>query len=223
MDLVKAYTFIPKEENWIVKVLIGGVIGLFSFFLLPAFFISGYQLAVVRNVMRGDEHPLPEWENWGELFVDGAIIFVATLIYALPIILLSICGGAVGAIGGDDETIGMVIGIVFSCIGVLYGLFLAFAVPALYIVYARAGEFGAMFRFNEVWTVVRENVVDILLTIVAGFVAGLLFFVIVLVSVITICGPIILTFAWPIWYGVANGHLYGQIGAKSKAGNLYAA
>jgi len=221
MDIVKAYTFIPKDEKWISKILIGAVISLFSFLVLPIFLVYGYQLAVTRRVMKGEVNPLPEWENWGELLMDGLKIFVAIIIYALPIILLSICSTIVGAVV-EDETVGTITGIVMGCVGALYGIFLAFVVPALNITYARTGDFGAMLRLGEVFAIVRENVVDILLTIVAGFVAGLLFFIIMLVSVITICGPIILTFVWPVWYGVANGHLYGQIGAKSKESRLYA-
>jgi len=34
---------------------------------------------MTRNVINGNPQPLPEWENWGELWIEGAKMFVVGL------------------------------------------------------------------------------------------------------------------------------------------------
>ncbi len=220
MDISKAYTFIPEDREWIKKIVIGGVIALFSFLLIPIFFLIGYQVAIVRNVMNGEEDPLPEWEEWGQLFMDGLVVWAAQLVYALPVILLGICsmflwlpaaldsGGDFGGALSAGATFGMV---VLACLIILFAIGLAFIMPALYIQYVRTGEFGPMFQVAQVIKIARENFVDILIVIVAAIAAS---FVLGLVTWIPLCGWL-LGAVGTAWIAVATAHLYGQIAAKT--------
>jgi hypothetical protein len=63
---------------------------------------------------------------------------------------------------------------------------------------------------------VRENVADILLSIVASFGANLVISTISSILSWTICVPLVLAFAGPVWVNISMGHLYGQIAAKNK-------
>ena len=221
MDIGKAYTFIPEEDDWIKKTVIGGVLALFSFLFIPIFFLIGYQVAVVRKVMNGEEHPLPDWDDWGKLFMDGLVLWVAQFVYALPVVLLSLCsffiwvpaatdpGGDIGAALSGAAIFGLV---VLACLVFLFAIALAFIIPALYVQYARTGEFGPMFQIGEVISIARENFVDILIVIVASIAAGI---VLGLVTWIPICGWLILAPLGTVWIMVASAHLYGQIGAKT--------
>lgn len=221
MDIGKAYTFIPEEEDWIKKIVIGGVLMLISFLFIPIFFLIGYQVAVVRKVMNGDEHPLPDWNDWGKLFMDGLVLWVAQFVYALPVVLLSLCslfiwvpaatdpGGDFGAALSGAAIFGLV---VLSCLVFLFAIALAFIVPALYVQYARTGEFGPLFQVGAIIAIARENFVNILIVTVAAIAAGI---VLGLVTWIPICGWLIL---WPlgsVWIMIASAHLYGQIATKS--------
>lgn len=226
MDIGKAFTFIPKGEGWISKLAIGSVIALFSFLLLPIFFLIGYQLAVMRNVIKNVEHPLPAWENWGELFKEGGIIWVGQFIYALPLVLLSLCYQLIFLVPalGEGNTdlqnalggIGVVVSLAWSCILFLYSIGLAFITPALFIQYVRTGEFGSLFRVGEIIEIARENLVNILLVIVAGFAAGIVLTIAVGITLITICGWIIVLVAGTVWIMISTAHLYGQIAAKDE-------
>ncbi|MGD2049984.1 MAG: DUF4013 domain-containing protein [Chloroflexota bacterium] len=221
MDIGKAYTFIPEEEDWIKNIVIGGVLVLFSFLLIPIFFLIGYQVRVVKRVMDGDIHPLPEWDDWGQMFMDGLVVWVAQIVYALPVILLTLCsffiwvpaatdpGGDIGAALSGAAIFGLV---VLTCLVFLFAIALAFIMPALYIQYVRTGEFGPMFQIGEVIRIARENFVDILIVIVASIAAG---FVLGLVTWIPICGWLILAPLGSIWIMIATAHLYGQIAAKT--------
>lgn len=223
MDIGKAFTFIPEEDDWIKKIVIGGVLGLFSFFFIPIFFLIGYQVAIIKNVMNGQEHPLPEWDEWGQLFMDGLVVWVAQFVYALPVVLLSLCslfiwvpaatdpGGDIGDVLSGAAIFGLV---VLGCLVFLFAIALVFIVPALYIQYARTGEFGTMFQVGEVIGIARENFVDILIVTVAVIAAGI---VLGLVTWIPICGWLILAPLGTVWIMVATAHLYGQIAAKTGA------
>ncbi|WP_369425765.1 DUF4013 domain-containing protein, partial [Methanothrix sp.] len=46
-------------------------------------------MGYTMEVMRGKK-PAPELENWGKLFIDGLKLFIAGLIYAIPVIILAI-------------------------------------------------------------------------------------------------------------------------------------
>lgn len=215
MEIGKAFTFVTEDENWIKKLAIGAIFVLVPFLIL---LVIGYQILIIRNVIDGKDRPLPEWENFGQLFMDGLIMFVAIFVYALPVVLLSLCGFFVSLLtsdsGGNMSGAGIAGISLFSCIAVLYGIALAFLTPALYIQYARAGEFGPLFRFGEVVAIARENLVDILIVIVVAMVANIAVSLVSTIAVITICGPIIVSLAGTAWVLFATGHLYGQIGRK---------
>lgn len=57
--------------------------------LIPCMIIFPLILGYIVRIYRG-EKPAPELENWWRMFVDGVKLFVVTLIYAIPIILLLI-------------------------------------------------------------------------------------------------------------------------------------
>lgn len=224
MDFVEAYSYMFREDRWISKLAIGGLIALFSFLILPAFILVGYQIAVVRAVMNDEPSKLPEWDAIGQKFMDGLYLFIAGFVYSLPM-LLFVCIGAVidSTLGsGSDAEIGVVLSILFSCIAILASIPLVFVVPTLTIRYARTGRLNDLFRFGEVIGETRDNLVDVLLAFIANIAASLVLSLAVGVLIITICGPIIALFLGQVWVTVGTGHLYGQIGAK-QGGKLTAA
>jgi hypothetical protein len=93
---------------------------------------------------------------------------------------------------------------------------LTIVIPALYIQYIRTDEFGALFRVGEVFGIVRNNVADILLTMVASIGANIVLQLAASLLSWTVCVPIVLLLAGPIWISISIGHLYGQIAAKDK-------
>ncbi len=220
MDIGKAFTFVTDDDGWIGKIAIGGVVVLFSILLIPIPFLLGYQLAVMRNVMNGEEYPLPKWENWGKLFIEGLYALAATLVYTLPIWILSCIAILFSVFASDGSGTGAGISVagifVISCLILLASIALAFLVPAIYIQYVRTDEFGALFRFGEVIAIARENIVDILLSYLIVWAANLILSVLTTILVITICGPFIAFLGGTAWIVVATGHLYGQIAAKSE-------
>ena len=228
MDFGRAFMFFKEDERWMTKIGIGAGITILSIFLLgiPAVLLVGYQLAVTRQVMAGKDLPLPEWDDWGKLFMDGLYLIIAILVYTLPLWILFCIGFAVTflpAIGAGNDDVAAALGGVavltwgiMGCLLVILAIGLAVMIPGLYIQYIRTNEFGSLFRIGEVFGIVRENVADILLSIVASFGANLVVSTISSVLSWTICVPLILAFAGPVWVNISMGHLYGQIAAKNK-------
>lgn len=222
MDIGKAIGFVTEDERWVTKIVIGGLVAflslIFSFLIIPLFFlfaVYGYTVQVTRNVMEGVERPLPEWENWGKLFMDGLVIFVATVVYTLPVWLLTCCallfivplGGAEGDMG--DVLAGIsVLGItVISCLILLFALALLVVSPAIVIQYARTDDFGACFRFSEVLGFTRDNIGDILIALLVIWGVSILVGFLAFIPLVGSMGQVYLL--------AVTGHLYGQIGAKA--------
>jgi len=217
MDIAKALTFVFEDERWITKVLLGTVILFFSFLIFPIFFFAGYMIQIVRNVMGGLEHPLPEWQDWGKLFKDGLVYTIAGLIYTLPVWLLMCCSLAffIPAAGTEGDLSEILAGIgllamsVMLCLIVLVIAALALIGPAIAIQYAREGTLSACLRFSEVFSITREQIGNVLLALV--IILGLSF-AISIPSAIPFIGWIV-TIVASAYVGIVTGHLYGQIGA----------
>ncbi|MFZ0545423.1 MAG: DUF4013 domain-containing protein [Candidatus Promineifilaceae bacterium] len=229
MDFGRAFTFVKDDERWITKIAIGAGITLLSILLLgiPAILLIGYQLAVTRQVMEGKDLPLPEWDNWGKLFMDGLYLVVAIFVYTLPIWIIFCLGFGgfflVPLFSGNEDVASIVGGaavltwFVMLCIVVILGIGMALVIPGLYIQYIRTNEFGSLFRIGEVLGIVRENIADILLSMVAVIAANFVLQAVNSVLSWTCIVPIILGLAGPIWINISMGHLYGQIAAKNKS------
>ena len=226
MQIERALRFIQDDSEWVKKLAIGAVIALLSVFIVPAFILSGYSLAIARRVMEGKETPLPEWDAWQDYLKDGLSLFVAGFIYSLPMLILFIIGGVMGGgmaalTSGDSDALmaaGSGIFMLFSCAAMLYALVLAVLSPAITLQYLRYGSVSACLRFSEVIALARQHIGDILIALlvtmgvsfVAGIVGGFL-------NVVPCLGQIayaILMLALTPYLMMVMGHLYGQIGRK---------
>ncbi|MCB8977518.1 MAG: DUF4013 domain-containing protein [Ardenticatenaceae bacterium] len=229
MDVAKAFTYITEDDRWMGKIAIGALISLASFLILPGFLLTGYLVGIARNVMNGVKRPLPEWDDLGTLFKDGLSIVMASVVYTLPFWLL-ICIAFVSTIGfgglsemteisedaiaaGVMATYGLV-----GCLVLIFMLALFFISPAIVIQYVREGELGACFRFGEVFTIVRENMGDILIAgltpFLASFVMSMVFGVLNIFLCVGTVLAFLLSFVMTPYLTAVTGHLYGQIAGK---------
>ena len=225
MEYVKAFTFMRDDKNWIGKLVIGALMVVLGFLIIPTFFLYGYGLAITRNVMRGEKLPMPEWNDWGKFLTDGILLIVIQVVWAIPVIIISGISmipliGAGIADGGTGNLNGLIAGTSLLSMLVIFvaAIFTMFAIPPATILFARDGNIGAAFKISEIMSIIREYWVQILLSGIALMVAGMAFAVIFGLSVITICGPFILMFVGPVWFLFAQSHLYGQIGFLNEGG-----
>jgi hypothetical protein len=213
MDIGKSFSFVFEDEAWITKLLIAAAIlllgMLFSWMLLIPMIIAlvllaGYGVEITRRVMRGEVDGLPEWDDWGALFKDGLMVMIIGIVYALPIIILSICFSVpIGVAAENAEGVSAAFSLLLSCVALLYAIVLSLVLPAAIAFYAAEDDLGAAFRFGEVFRLVHENLPTYLITFLMSWVAGL----------IGSAGGIVCGIGWlatlPYSYMVM-GHLYGQ-------------
>ena len=216
MDYGKAITFVFEDEEWIVKVLIGGLVWLltilFSWTLIGALaglaLLLGYMVALLRNVRRGDERPLPAWDEWGDKLLDGFKLMVIFFVWTLPIIVVSLPFGIIIGLAGDSD-VGPVVSILalcLNCLIILYSIFVGLAAPAITIKYAERGEFSDGFKFGEIYAFTRDHILDVIVILIV------LLFVNMVASFIgmLLCGVgLLFTGFYTI---LVQGHLYGQLG-----------
>jgi hypothetical protein len=211
MDYGKSFTFVFDDEEWMQKILIGGILSLIPIVNLVT---VGYGLRVLKNVAEGAEKPLPKWDDFGDFFGKGLMSVLGALVWALPVIFLSFLSAIISAATGystDPQYVSAPVNLCisgFGCLSGLYGLFLALVIPAATSMYAVTGEFGAFFRFSDIFRYITKNLgpylIALLLGAVAGFVGGL--------GVILCCIGVVFTGFWATLVGsYLLGGTYGEV------------
>jgi len=123
--------------------------------------VIGYGARVLRE-SPGSDMP-PKLEKYGEMFVDGAKIFFASLIYMLiPVILIG-AGFASFSAGGflQGQMVGpgaMVLGgtgLVLVLVGAILAFFFLLVLSIGMALMVRTGKFGNAFAFGEIFGVIR--------------------------------------------------------------------
>lgn len=169
-----------KDPEWQKKAVIGIAITLSGFFTLgiTIFFVSGYFYRIMRRIIIEDGEPfLPEWDDWGRLFIDGLRLSGAGLIFTLPtiivlfvsfiawIIAISLASNAPPSSGS-----GLILlpGLVIMTLGIGLAIILSLATsvfsPAAMAHVAARGSFKAFFQFNNWWQVWRANISGFLIS-----------------------------------------------------------
>jgi hypothetical protein len=220
MDIGKSFTFVFEDDAWITKILIAAAIlflGVFFSWLLfipailAAALLNGYMVEIMRKVVAGNLDELPEWDDWGDLIVDGLKVIVIQIVYALPAIILGMCVFIpMLAAAENAEGLSVFLGVVLSCLFILWAIVVSIVLPAATAVFAATDDLGAAFRFGEVFALVRDNLSTYLITFVMSWVAS---FLGGLGGVVCGLGAFLTA---PYGYMV-TGHLYGQAYVASAA------
>jgi len=229
MDLGENYS---SSFEFVKKMLSDGgrLIILIVLAIIPIvnWIVTGYAARVLRESPSSKEPP--KLEKYGELFVDGAKIFFATLIYMIVPILLLIFGGVAflfAAFGGvirpemlqgqrpflGPETIvmgGTALTLLLAAIivGVIVLIFLAAALAHM----IKKGQFSKAFAFSEILGRIRKIgwgrylawlIVTVLIVAVVQIIASSIPLVGFIIS--AIIAPLISVFV-----GRSLGTLYGE-------------
>ena len=97
MDIGRSFTFITEDEDWLRKVLIGGLISLIP--IVGQLYMAGYVIQVIRNTIEGREVPLPEvTEDFGEKLLKGLMAMLIAVIYFIPVIIVASISGVGSAL-----------------------------------------------------------------------------------------------------------------------------
>ncbi|NYB51897.1 MAG: DUF4013 domain-containing protein [Methanobacteriaceae archaeon] len=195
------------SEDW-KKVLIFGVLFLISILIIPAFLVMGYFFRILKGSIAGFDE-LPDFDEWGEMFIDGLKLFVVQFVYFLiPFLVIvigiwaSIASISTGTITNPSAAFGLIGGttIIGMILAIIFGLIATIAIANMAL---NNGELGAAFRFSEIMEQIAmigwgKYIVWYIVMIVIGFIGGIIASVL---NIIPIIGTIIaLLVVYPYLY-----------------------
>jgi hypothetical protein len=181
----------------------------------------GYSLDVLRNVLDGQQLPLPEWNDWGGFLGRGFKLMVALVVWALPAIIVAIPLGIGSALlsnqqRGSANAGGVTLVVCGSCLMILWALVIALFTPAIYIRMARTGRLGSAFEFGKLWDLTRANLSKVIVAIVLVWLAGLIGSIVAGLGVLLIVIGLLVSIPFAaLWQTLVQAHLFGQVGATS--------
>lgn len=226
MDFVKALTFITDDSRWKEKVAIGAALALLSFLIVPVFITIGYAVRLTQNMRKGEPLPLPEWDDWSGDLVRGFKLFVVYLIWALPLILVTIpmtVGGIMADSDGFAQTLGITIVVGAVCLTMVYGIFFTLLTPGFVLWFARDEDIRSGLQLSEIFEWTRAHVIDVILFMLAYIVASFVISMVASIAGVLLCivGLIVtIPVATFVTY-VYQFNLLGQIAYKDSTGRTY--
>ncbi|MEW6171790.1 MAG: DUF4013 domain-containing protein [Bacillota bacterium] len=172
---------LPLVDGGFVKVIIGAVLNLIP---IINFLSTGYLLQLAHDAVN-EKYEMPAWENWGEKFVNGFLVFIITLVYMLIPIIVGMASGGLGQCfqGGYS---GLFAG--GLALATLIALVIGFFVPMALTHYAATGSFGAAFGFGTIFSYIGRVFGSYILAYI--FMIAMVF-VLMLLSSIPLLGVII--------------------------------
>ena len=211
MEIGSAFTYMFEDEDWIKKILIGGVVAMIP---VVNFAALGYLVQVIRNVRDRRALPLPEWDQFGEYFKAGLLLFLIYLVYSLPALLLAgiafIPIMIAGSSGSDEMgAVGFLSVCGYFLVG-LYSFLVGILFPAILVRFAEIGTFGSGFQFGDILAIIKANIgsyiiILLLMWVVQGIIAPL-------GVILCVVGVIFTTF----WSYLVSGNLAGQYAAQMR-------
>lgn len=220
MDIGRSFTYITQDQDWVKKVLLGGVITLIP--IVGPLFAFGYVLETMKNIIAEQEVPLPEIGDFGAKLVEGLKVWVISFIYALPLIILIICaqsGNFAPAIAENVDpdmadvltTVSIGVSACCSCLLLLYGILMGLLLPFAWGKYLETGQLGAAFRLGEIFEMLKNNVGPAVIVLLVNGLAG---FIAALVGTIA-CG---IGLIFTLFYAqLVMAFLYGSLYRQAKA------
>lgn len=240
-SLSDLFVFPFQGKDWALKLLIAVVLSILGalFLFIPSIFVFGYLARLMRRVIAGQPPELPDWNEWGELFVTGLKVAAAGLIYSLPSLLFMGIGYTAMLLpsfaplveqSGSGEALaallisGMFAGWCLLGVGVIFWLAALVLLPVAVAHLVARDSFLAAFSVREWWPVLRANLGGFLVAflLVLGL-FGLVYFaytILFLTIVLCFLAPLVLL-AFSVYQLLVGGALYADAyreGAARMAG-----
>ncbi len=218
-----------RGTDWQGRFLIGSALLLAGYFvpIIPAIFVFGYVLDVMRRTILGEEPSLLPWQDWGRLFRDGLRAFAVSLVYLLPGNLIYLGGLGLYFVGNvalipamEQEAWG--VGLFFVLFTVfMIALFLGSLLILLGLIplpvatahFVAEDRLASAFHIRRWWSVLKDRRWEYLIAwlIVAGLALVLYFILCLLYYTICLCwlAPIVMVPA-AFYHMLVSAALFGQ-------------
>ena len=196
-SLKTIFRFPFQGAGWEKRFLVGTLLTFVSFIIpiVPAIFVCGYLLEVMRRAVKGEELVLPDWTDWGKLGLDGLKYFLVNLVFLLPGTLIYVVGFGFYFIATFSMSFGsaftqnsrgvadvflpvfllaLLVFFISMFLGPLLFFLGAIPLPAAIANLAAEGRLAAGFRLRQWWPALWKNKLGYFITWTILF--GLFFF-----------------------------------------------
>ena len=174
--LKDAFKFPFESEDGRSRFLIGSLISLANLILpiVPAIFVYGYVISVMRQVINGEKPHMPAWNDWGKFGLDGLKALLVGLVYMLPATIISAGGwvlytvlytsGVVITTSNSSEWMGVVL--MFSAmvilflslgIGMFFNILGGIPLPVALSHWVAQDRLSAAFNFKTTWQTIKAD------------------------------------------------------------------
>jgi len=232
------FRFPLKGEQVANRFIIGSALLLASLIvpILPALFVIGYGVQVMRRVTAGEPPTMHAWQDWGALLSDGFRAWVISLVFFLPAIVVMLGGYAIyfasflsmsSVSAGESDAafvvpflLGMVSLFVGLGLGTLLFVIASIFFPAALAHFAAEDSLAAAFHLRAWLRVVRS---DPLGFFIAWVVVVGLFSVVYVASMMAYFTLILICFLpfllLPIYFYImlVGASLFGDVYAEGRA------
>lgn len=217
IDINTALSFVFQDNDWVKKILVGGLLSLTLIGLIP---VAGWALEIQRRVIAGEEDDLlPDWSGLGRYTLDGLKMFAVSLVWYLPVTLAWVLfAGCYVSVLVFTSELGSDILTVFSALGfmliipvvtlVSYGMYALFPIPTGLL--AETNSIKAALNIRQGLQLLRANIFE---CIAVALLAYIISYVVSMVGFF-LCG-IGLFFLNPIMMAIMF-HFFGQAYANAK-------
>ncbi|MBR4447165.1 DUF4013 domain-containing protein [Methanobrevibacter sp.] len=146
-----------SAQDWI-KLVILGVMCLFSFLLIPAFLITGYNYRVINTAVHGiinGRDSLPEFDDLVSMFVDGIKVVIVEIAYLIvPMIIFLVFALISSQLTGAASSGLMIIGCLITFIVVVAACLMS-QMALCHMAY-NDGAFSKAFALSEIKKAIDE-------------------------------------------------------------------
>jgi hypothetical protein len=172
--------YLKDSDDAARTILVGGLLGILGFLIVPALVVQGYVIHVLRRVSAGDTEA-PTFENWTKLAVDGLKAFAIAFVYVLvpAIIGVVFVGGGV-ALANESPAVGGIVAVIGGLLTLVAGLAIWYVIPAALVRFAEKNAMGAAFDYDSLSPILRDReyatgwLLALSVIVVAGVIASVL-------------------------------------------------
>ena len=194
----------------LMPIVIGAVLSLLSFLVLPIVLVYGYLYRIGRAAARGDD-VAPEFSDWGGLLKDGALLIVAALPFIAVIGLMWLFIFGIAAILDSPG-----VTLIFWLLGLLVNLVASYFALGLLPALISTGSVKEAYSGGTFikMTLTKDFIIGILFYIVLNFVVQTVFTIVISILFFTLIGIIIaipLYFAMIPYIAYLTGALWGFV------------
>jgi len=194
--------------------------------IITMFFASGYGLECAKTAMKKKSN-LPEWADWGNLWIRGFLSLLISIIYALPLVILSILfAGPIisklmgGILSSNPATFIEALGSAGNTIAFLglFAVLIAYVLPMAIMFFVEKWNFGDAFRIGDIFkkAFTSKYFVAWIILIAYAMVVGWIVALLTAATTITIIIPLILMGFWNIILTITSMTIFGEVYSEIK-------